>query len=179
MILSKYELNDIELKEYFADNLSYSVYPPGSDASNEKFPIYGILQNDETMACPKGECKYYKVVFLGKYVFNWIRLVVTYLWTTDDIGCLKEAIKLLSENQSDESKTSQIRMSVCYQQRSRSAKDYENFWKLPKNIIPCSDPDATINFKSCLKEARELFYKCESADVEFMPSAEQEEEEDF
>lgn len=58
MVLSNHSLNADELKQYVSDNLSYCIFPPGSDAGNTDTPIYGIYQNDETMACPKGECKY-------------------------------------------------------------------------------------------------------------------------
>lgn len=66
--------------------------------------------------------------------------------------------------------------SVYFDQRVRSSKT--KGWKLPENVIPCSDPDVSLNFESAFEEAIKIFHDCE-AEAEFMPAAEQEPEDDF
>ncbi|KAI7902413.1 GDP dissociation inhibitor [Cokeromyces recurvatus] len=148
-------VTDTRLETINCEGLSYSIFPPGSEAGNIDEPIYGIHQNDEIMACPKNQ-------------------YVTYLWTTSkNEDALKKAIDLLT------SQGKQPFINVFYKQRVRNLNMFENSGKLPKNIIPCSDPDATLDFETAIKEARNLFYECESSDAEFMPSVEQENEDTF
>lgn len=66
---------------------------------------------------------------------------------------------------------------VHFEQCLRNVKDLE--FKLPNNIIPCSDPDATLDFNTATIEAKATFYKCEPEDTEFMPAAEQDPDEEF
>lgn len=51
-------VSDKPLVSLEEEALCYSVFPPGSAAGNQDAPIYVIHQSAETMACPKGECKY-------------------------------------------------------------------------------------------------------------------------
>lgn len=51
-------MSDKPLVSLEEEALCYSVFPPGSAAGNQDAPIYVIHQSAETMACPKGECKY-------------------------------------------------------------------------------------------------------------------------
>lgn len=103
---------------------------------------------------------------------------ITYLWTTSqDKSVLEKAVELLSKKRDEEDTESHIKMTVYYQQRSRTA---QNLDQLPKNVIPCSDPDTTMDFESSTSEARRLFYQCEPPETEFMPAAEeQEQDEEF
>lgn len=53
IVVTDQPLKDAENK----DTLAYSVFPPGSDAGNEDYPIYVIHQSQKTMACPSNQCK--------------------------------------------------------------------------------------------------------------------------
>ncbi|KAI8375448.1 GDP dissociation inhibitor [Blakeslea trispora] len=137
-------------KSDMSKSISYSVIPPNVCGNTQ--PIYGIHQNEESMACPKGQ-------------------TVTYLWTvSDEPSALKAAVDMLSKDQDR-------LLSVSYQQyvRQTSVADFE----LPKNIIVCSDPDPSIDFESAIAEAKSLFYQCEESHVEFMPEAEEQEGDDI
>jgi hypothetical protein len=79
----------------------------------------------------------------------------------------------------EENPKATLLFTVFYEQCVRNIKELESSWKLPKNVIPCSDPDVSLDFSSATNEARSLFYECESSDVEFMPATEQEPEDDF
>jgi hypothetical protein len=85
----------------------------------------------------------------------------------------------MKEQDIEESQKVALLFTVFYEQRVRKAKDLNSSWKLPKNIIPCSDPDVSLDFSSATEEAQSLFYECESTEAEFMPAAEQEPEDDF
>jgi hypothetical protein len=58
IIVTDSRLGSIALQPYASEALSYSVFPPGSEAGNTDEPIYGIHQSEESMACPKGYRKY-------------------------------------------------------------------------------------------------------------------------
>lgn len=58
MLVTDTRLKAEDTKQYLAEPLSYCVFPPGSEAGNTDEPIYGIQQNDESMACLKGQCKW-------------------------------------------------------------------------------------------------------------------------
>lgn len=107
-------------------------------------------------------------------------LDVTYLWSTskESIAVKKAADLLLrkkSDNETSE-KYAECLFNTFYEQRVRSTK--EEGWKLPKSIIPCSDPDASLNFQSASEEAVEIFRQCEP-EAEFMPAAEQDPDEEY
>ncbi|KAI9471023.1 MAG: GDP dissociation inhibitor [Benjaminiella poitrasii] len=155
ILVTNERLDTTNVEAYTDKRLSYSVFSPGSEAGNDDEPIYGIHQNDETMACPKGQN-------------------VTYLWTTSRRkNALKKAVDLLTDGDKH------LLIKVYYEQYVRNSKEFEDSWKLPKNIIPCSDPDATLDFKNAVKEAYNIFYECEGADIEFMPAVQQDDEDDF
>lgn len=59
MLVTYSPLASANIEAFTADGLSYSVFPPGSEAGNSDGPVYGILQSQESMACPKGQCKFY------------------------------------------------------------------------------------------------------------------------
>ncbi|KAI8359875.1 GDP dissociation inhibitor [Choanephora cucurbitarum] len=121
-------------------SISYSVIPPNTCGNTE--PIYGIHQNEESMACPKGQS-------------------VTYLWTVSkELSVLKSAIDLLFKQDK--------LLTVSYQHHVRQTEKA----KVPKNLIVCSGPDASLDFESALAEAQSLFDQCESH-AEFMPEAEE------
>ncbi|KAI8061549.1 GDP dissociation inhibitor [Gilbertella persicaria] len=128
-------------------SIGYSVFPPGVCGNSE--PIYGIHQNEESMACQKGQ-------------------YVTYLWTTSkEPFVLKEAADLLTKD---------TIFTVFYEQYVRNAPEMT---ELPANVIPCSDPDVTLDFQSAVTEAKSLFYQCVDTSVEFMPAAEEQEDDDI
>jgi hypothetical protein len=58
IVVTDSRLGYIALQSYVSEALSYSVFPPGSEAGNTDEPIYGVHQSDESMACPKGYRKY-------------------------------------------------------------------------------------------------------------------------
>ncbi|KAL7322583.1 hypothetical protein PS15p_211566 [Mucor circinelloides] len=167
MLVTDTRLESNNAKQYLAEPLSYCVFPPGSEAGNTDEPIYGIQQNDESMACLKGQ-------------------YVTYLWTASkDDSVLKKAVDLLMEKKpvvtEDENGNQEFRklITVYYAQYVRNAKSLKESCNLFfKNIVLCSDPDVSLDFRSAFEEAKSLFYQCEPVDAEFMPDAEQEPEDD-
>ncbi|CAO3611488.1 unnamed protein product [Mucor fragilis] len=167
MLVTDTRLKAEDTKQYLAEPLSYCVFPPGSEAGNTDEPIYGIQQNDESMACLKGQ-------------------YVTYLWTASKDGSvLKKAVDLLmekkpvvSEEEGNHREFTKL-ITVFYDQYVRSAQSLQTSEKLPfKNVVLCSDPDISLDFRSAFAEAKGLFYQCEPVDAEFMPAAEQEPEDD-
>ncbi|KAI8082210.1 GDP dissociation inhibitor [Thamnidium elegans] len=151
MIVTNTPLASTDKENFVADGLSYAVFPPGSDAGNSDEPIYSIHQSQESMACPKGQ-------------------YVTYLWTTSkQDAVVKNAVDLLLQNNEQHNV-----FTVFYEQRVRSTKGLE----LPKNIIPCSDPDQSLNFQGASEEAFGIFKQCEPQ-AEFMPASEQDQDEDY
>ncbi|GAA5797774.1 hypothetical protein HPULCUR_003169 [Helicostylum pulchrum] len=95
---------------------------------------------------------------------------VTYLWTTSkQDAVVKKAVDLLLQNNEQHNV-----FTAFYEQRVRSAKGLE----LPKNIIPCSDPDPSLNFQSASEEAVGIFKQCEP-EAEFMPASEQDPDDDY
>ncbi|KAI8890774.1 rab protein geranylgeranyltransferase component A [Backusella circina FSU 941] len=165
ILVTDIPLASIDSENFIPADLSYSLFPPGSKASNKESHIYGIHQSHESMACPPNQ-------------------FVTYLWTTSqEEGVVEKAVDLLLQSsnnkkeQEENKKDIECKFVVHFEQRLRSIKDLE--FKLPNNIIPCSDPDATIDFNTATMEAKESFYKCEPKDTEFMPAAEQDPDEEF
>lgn len=63
-----------------------------------------------------------------------------------------------------------------FDQRIRSSEDYSH--GLPKNVVACSDPNASFNYESAFEEAAKLFHKCEP-EAEFMPAAEEDPEDGY
>lgn len=57
MVVTSTPLASVDKEDFVADGLSYSVFPLGSDAGNTDEPIYCNHQSQESMACPKGQCK--------------------------------------------------------------------------------------------------------------------------
>lgn len=53
VVVTDHPLKDAET----CDALAYSVFPSDSDAGNSECPIYIIHQSQESMACPKNQCK--------------------------------------------------------------------------------------------------------------------------
>lgn len=101
---------------------------------------------------------------------------VTYLWSTSKkADVLKKATELLLTNTIDEKKIGCV-FNTFYEQRVHNTNG--EGWKLPKSIIPCSDPDASLNFQSASEEAEKIFRQCEP-DAEFMPAGEQDPEDDY
>lgn len=47
-------LTHVDAETFVADGLSYSVFPPESEGEQ---PIFAIHQSQESMACPKNQCK--------------------------------------------------------------------------------------------------------------------------
>ncbi|KAI8146072.1 GDP dissociation inhibitor [Fennellomyces sp. T-0311] len=136
--------------------LCYSVLAPGSAAGNKVHPIYVLHQNNETMVCPRGE-------------------YVTYLWkesSKDDTSDLQTAIDLLLPEDGH------IKFSLSYEQRSRQVT-LDDKWKLPKNIIPCSDPTSSIDFEQAVAEATKIFFQCVPADTPFMPAQPEDPEDEY
>ncbi|KAF7727692.1 hypothetical protein EC973_007248 [Apophysomyces ossiformis] len=136
------------------NGLGYSVFPPDS-IGNAK-PIYAIHQNHESMACPKDQ-------------------YVTYLWTESSEYSEKLLEKAIASLVKDDAKR---QFTMMYQQRVRQTKGYETLWKLPSNVIPCSDPNLSLDFEDAVKEAMAAFHRCTSEDTEFMPATEQQREVD-
>lgn len=98
---------------------------------------------------------------------------------------LKKAVDLLMEKkpvaieEENNSREFEKLITVFYDQYIRKSKTLQETWKLPfNNVVVCSDPDISMDFKSAFEEAKTLFYKCEPVDAEFMPAAEQEPEDD-
>lgn len=98
---------------------------------------------------------------------------------------LKKAVDLLMEKKpvvtEDENSNQEFRklITVYYAQYVRNAKSLKESCNLSfKNIVLCSDPDVSLDFRSAFEEAKSLFYQCEPEDAEFMPAAEQEPEDD-
>jgi hypothetical protein len=54
MIVTDAPLASTDAETFVADALSYSVFPP---SSKDDKPIYAIHQSQESMACPKNQCK--------------------------------------------------------------------------------------------------------------------------
>ncbi|CAO3692265.1 unnamed protein product [Rhizopus microsporus] len=149
IVVTDQPLKDAENK----DTLAYSVFPPGSDAGNEDYPIYVIHQSQKTMACPSNQ-------------------YVTYFWTESaNNNALKNALQLLLNEETH------CILSMFYDQRRRTAYELEQTSLLPKHIVPCSDPDASLDFQSAISEAMKLFYLCEGSDAQFMPPAEEDPDE--
>jgi hypothetical protein len=84
---------------------------------------------------------------------------------------LKNALQLLLNEETH------CILSVFYDQRRRTAYELEQTSLLPKHIVPCSDPDASLDFQSAISEAMKLFYLCEGSDAQFMPPAEEDPDE--
>lgn len=112
---------------------------------------------------------------------------MTYLWTTSkEKDALRNAVDLLlvkdssNEQQEDMTDTQKTNLlfTVFYEQHVSNTKELECAWNLPKNVIPCSDPDTSLDFSSATDEAQSLFYICEPSEAEFMPASEQEPEDD-
>ncbi|KAI7886495.1 rab protein geranylgeranyltransferase component A [Lichtheimia hyalospora FSU 10163] len=149
-------VSDKPLVSLEEEALCYSVFPPGSAAGNEDAPIYVIHQSAETMACPKGE-------------------YVTYLWKVGDVDAsseLESAVDLLVPEDGH------IKLSVFYQQRCRQVDLDSQNWHLPANVIPCSDPNGSLDFNTASNEATAAFFKCVPPDTPFMPAQEEEPVED-
>ncbi|KAF1806920.1 GDP dissociation inhibitor [Mucor lusitanicus] len=167
ILVTDIRLEPTDAKQYLAEPLSYCVFPPGSEAGNTDEPIYGIQQNDESMACLRGQ-------------------YVTYLWTASkDDSVLKNAVDLLMEKkpdtaeEEDDNRDFTKLITVYYDQYVRNAQSLQASWKLPfKNVVLCSDPDLSLDFRSAFREAKALFSQCEPVDAEFMPAAEQEPEDE-
>ncbi|CEP18908.1 hypothetical protein [Parasitella parasitica] len=164
MLVTDTRLGSVDAKQNFAEALNYLVFPPGSEAGNIDEPIYGVQQNDESMSCVKGQ-------------------YVTYLWTaSNDDTVLKKAIDLLMEKKDvstkDDNNTRETEklLTVFYDQYVRNSKMLQG--KPFSNVVVCSDPDISMDFSSAFEEAKSLFYECEPTDTEFMPTAEQEPEDD-
>lgn len=103
-------------------------------------------------------------------------LDVTYLWSTSkESAAVKKAGELLLSNKTGEKITECI-FNVFYEQRVRNTRG--EGWKLPKNVIPCSDPDESLNFQSASEEAEKIFHQCEP-EAEFMPAGEQDPDEEY
>jgi hypothetical protein len=101
------------------------------------------------------------------------------LWTASEKSdIIKKTIDPLLQKDSDaeEKKDINCLFSIYYDQRVRSSKT--EGWKLPTNVIPCSDPDVSLNFESAYEEAIKIFQDC-NPEAEFMPAAEPDPEDDF
>lgn len=57
IVVTDTPLVSVNTETFVADGLSYSVFPPGNEAGNAAEPIYAINQSQESMACPKNQCK--------------------------------------------------------------------------------------------------------------------------
>ncbi|CAO3648713.1 unnamed protein product [Mucor hiemalis] len=119
------------------------------------------LKSQESMACPKNQ-------------------YVTYLWTTSEqAGIIKKTTeKLLQKIEDAESSKKDLHciFRSFFDQRIRSSEDYSH--GLPKNVVACSDPNASFNYESAFEEATKLFHKCEP-EAEFMPAAEEDPEDGY
>lgn len=70
IVITNHPLKDTEDH----DALAYSIFPPGSNAGNVDFPIYIIHQSQESVACPKDQCKeLYVIVYICLSFFLKIR----------------------------------------------------------------------------------------------------------
>ncbi|KAG1411370.1 hypothetical protein G6F58_008585 [Rhizopus delemar] len=160
IVITNHPLKDTEAH----DALAYSIFPPGSNAGNVDFPIYIIHQSQESVACPKDQ-------------------YVTYFWTTSqNEGVLKNALELLLKKKKEDGIIEQYAnciFSIFYDQRIRSTKDLEQVSNLPRKIIPCSDPDISLDFQTATTEAIKLFYQCEGKDGDFMPAVENDPENEY
>lgn len=66
IVITNHPLKDTEDH----DALAYSIFPPGSNAGNVDFPIYIIHQSQESVACPKDQCKeLYVTVYICLFFF--------------------------------------------------------------------------------------------------------------
>lgn len=113
------------------------------------------------------------------------------MWTTaKEESTLKKATDLLLQKKkqiTEETNDSTTEISIkilfnaYFEQRVRSSINSieANTWNLPEGVIPCSDPDISLNFESAFAEAVKIFHDCESAEAEFMPATEQDPEEDY
>lgn len=158
IVVTDAPLTHVDAETFVADGLSYSVFPPESEGEQ---PIFAIHQSQESMACPKNE-------------------YVTYLWTLSrESGITKKTTeKLLEKTREavDSEKGLRCIFRSFFDQRTRSSEDYSQ--ELPKNVLACSDPDASFNFESAFEEAIKLFNACEP-EAEFMPKAEEDPEDDY
>lgn len=68
-----------------------------------------------------------------------------------------------------------IKLSVFYQQRCRQVDLDSQNWHLPANVIPCSDPNGSLDFNAASNEATAAFFKCVPPDTPFMPAQEEQE----
>lgn len=57
-------LTHVDAETFVADGLSYSVFPPEGEGEQ---PIYSIHQSQESMACPKNQCRSCINWFMYKY----------------------------------------------------------------------------------------------------------------
>jgi hypothetical protein len=57
IIVTDIPLASADTEAFTAEGLSYSVFPPSSSSGNTDEPIYANHQSQESMACPKGQCK--------------------------------------------------------------------------------------------------------------------------
>ena len=101
---------------------------------------------------------------------------VTYLWTSSTReNVIKSTIESLLQKSSEEKPIKCI--FTCYFDQYLRNVTHQD-WHLPTNVIPCNDPDTSLNFESAFKEASDIFHQCEP-ETEFMPAAEQEPEDDY
>ncbi|CAO3579742.1 unnamed protein product [Absidia cylindrospora] len=151
-----YQTND-------GQSLGISIIPPNNTLGNKDELVYMLNQSSEIMACPKNQ-------------------FVTYLWTpsndsTKGTTTLKDIKPFLlqqpSTNEDDQDEPAQVMFEVYYKQRIRSSQYIVERWNIPDNVYICSDPDASIDFEQATNEARSIFYRCVTEDVEFMPAAEE------
>ncbi|ORZ25121.1 hypothetical protein BCR42DRAFT_314577 [Absidia repens] len=148
-------------------SLGISIIPPNDTLGNKDDLIYMLNQSSETMACPKNQ-------------------FVTYLWTpsndpTKETTTLKDIKPFLLQQQrstDEDHQEGKVIFEVYYKQRIRSSQHIVDRWNIPDNVYVCSDPDASVDFEQATKEARSIFYRCVTEDVEFMPPAEEAEGDD-
>lgn len=67
MLVTNTPLISTDMETFVADGLSYAVFSPGGDAGNTDEPIYSIHQSQESMACPKGQCKSNILLLLSRF----------------------------------------------------------------------------------------------------------------
>lgn len=168
--------------------LSYSVIPLDDGTA----PILVLHQNNESMACPLGKCKLPGIIFhaLTSHLFTFPLPDITYFWQDQyDSTTLQEAINALLKNlgnsnergpgrHANECKAIIPEWTLSYDQRKRHVPDLAEYFHTPDNVIPCSDPTASLDFESATREAKAAFYKIMPSETEFMPPQKEDEHEE-
>lgn len=62
---------------------------------------------------------------------------------------------------------------VYYQQREQRVNVDKQEWKIPVNIVACGGPTRSLDFEDAVNEARDVFLQCVPPGTEFMPSQEE------